>query len=213
MRESFDLAQKDSGRIASISAIICMANSPRYLERKSYERQQALFQFRTGWKSRVFQVHSTAMPAYSRIEGVEFLQHFQCGHILEHWLHADTSDQLPDQCHLFTLGPVAEKSVMPDSDESVRKDMHEESPDELFRRETKDGRVSGPVVLYSEGDGLVCHFQNPAVGNGDVMGVATEVFNHVCSTFEGLLEMGDPFLGIERGQEIIELGRISEHSL
>lgn len=153
------------------------------------------------------------MPADSRIEGIELLQHFQCSHVLESRLHEDTSDQLSYQGHLFTLGPVAEKSVMPDSDESVRKDMHEESSDEFFRRETQGGRVAGPVVLDSEGDGLVRHLQNSAVGNGDVMGIAAQIFNDVGSTFEGFLEMRNPFLGIERGQEIIELGRISEHDL
>lgn len=153
------------------------------------------------------------MPADPRIEGVELLQNLQCRHVLEPWLHADTSDQLPDQCHLLTLGPVAEESVMPDSDESVRKDMHEESPDEFFRREAQSGRVAGPVVLYPEGDGLVRDLQDPAVGNGDVMGIATQVFNDVGSAFECFLEMRNPFLGIEYGEEVVELGSISEHDL
>ena len=173
----------------------------------------SLFQFRTRRKSCVFKVHSTALPADSGIDGIELLQNLQCRHVLEPWLHADTSDQKSYQCHLLTLGPIAEKSVMPDSDESVRKDMHEESPDEFFRSEAQGGRVSGPVVLDPEGDGLVRHFQDPAVGDGDVVSVATQIFNDIGSAFEGFLEMWNPFLGVEHGQEVVELGRISEHDL
>ena len=75
---------------------------------------------------------STAVSADSRIKVVELLEHLQCGHVFESRFHADTTDQLPDQSHLLPLGSVAEQSVMPDSDESVRKNMHEESPYELF---------------------------------------------------------------------------------
>ena len=45
------------------------------------------------------------------------------------------------------------------------------------------------------------------------MGVAAQIFNDVGSPFEGFLEMGNPFLGIEGREKIIELGRVSEHSL
>lgn len=45
------------------------------------------------------------------------------------------------------------------------------------------------------------------------MGITTEVFYDVGSPFEGFLEMGNPFLGIEEREEIIELGRISEHGM
>ena len=45
------------------------------------------------------------------------------------------------------------------------------------------------------------------------MGVAAQIFNDVGSPLEGFLEMGNPFLGIEDREKIIELGRVSEHSL
>ena len=67
---------------------------------------------------------TTAVSADFRIKVVELLEYLQCGHVSEPRFHVDTTDQLPDQGHLLTLGSVAEKSVMPDSDESVRKDMH-----------------------------------------------------------------------------------------
>ena len=45
------------------------------------------------------------------------------------------------------------------------------------------------------------------------MGVAAQIFNDIGSPFEGFLEMGNPFLGIEDREKIIELGRVSEHGL
>ena len=51
---------------------------------------------------------TTAVSADFRIKVVEFLEHLQCGHVSEPRFHADTTDQLPDQGHLLTLGSVAE---------------------------------------------------------------------------------------------------------
>ncbi len=35
---------------------------------------------------------------------------------------------------------------------------------------------------------------NSAVGDRNVMGIAAQIFNDVCSAFKGFLEMGNPFL-------------------
>ena len=51
---------------------------------------------------------TTAVSADFRIKVVELLEYLQCGHVSEPLFHTDTTDQLPDQGHLLTLGSVAE---------------------------------------------------------------------------------------------------------
>ena len=69
-------------------------------------------------------MNPTTVSADSRVEAIKLLEYLQCGHVFESGHHLDTSDQHSNQTHFFTLGSVAEESVMPDSDESVRENMH-----------------------------------------------------------------------------------------
>ena len=100
---------------------------------------------------------------------------------------------------------------MPDSDEPVWKHMQEKPPDKLSRSQGRGGGCARLVVLALEGDGLRGETKDPGVGDCDIVGVSTQVFNDVGGPFESFLEMGNPLLRIERGEKGIELPAILEH--
>jgi len=100
---------------------------------------------------------------------------------------------------------------MPDSDEPVWEHMHEKSSDKLSRSQGGCGWGARFVIFDLEGDGLRGGTKDSGVGDGDVVGVSTQVFNDVGSPFEGFLEMGNPLLRIERGEKFFKLPAILEH--
>jgi len=82
---------------------------------------------------------------------------------------------LPRSFDIIGAMAVGEQTVMPDMVESFWEDVDEEAPDELMDRQVH-GFVAlgafGPVILPGEGDGLIVNADQPAVGDGDPMGIA-----------------------------------------
>jgi hypothetical protein len=70
---------------------------------------------------------------------------------------------------------------MAEAVEAVGQDVDEEAADELVSGERHD-LVSlvplGPIVLVLEGDALVVERDQPAVGDGDAVGIAREIRQH-----------------------------------
>ena len=100
---------------------------------------------------------------------------------------------------------------MPDSDEPVWEHMHKKPTDKLSRSQSGGGRGARFVVFALKGDGLRGETKDSGVGDGDVVGVSTQVFNDVGRPFESFLEMGNPLLRIERGEKCFKLPGILEH--
>ena len=156
---------------------------------------------------------SATVLAEFRIKAIEAFQDFQGGHVLEPGREADTAHQISDYRHLYAFGSITQESVMPDSDEPVWEHIHEKPPDELSRSQGGSGRGAHFVVFDLGGDGLRGGTKDSGVGDGDVMGVSTQVFNDVGRPFEGFLEMGNPLFRIKCVEKFFELSGILEHDL
>lgn len=100
----------------------------------------------------------------------------------------------------FHFAPIPEKSIVADFHEAVRQDMHEEPADELHRGNGHDF-PSAPVfvVLPFEGDAAALDIQNPAVGDGDPVGISAEVIHNTGSVLEGRFAVDKPIFFVKRG--------------
>ena len=89
---------------------------------------------------------------------------------------------------------------MADAVEAFGKDVDQEAPDEFMDRQGHDLVALDPlgsVVLPGEGDLVIVDADQPAVGDGDPMGVAGEVGEYG-------LRSGERFLGEHRPVRLVE---------
>ena len=97
------------------------------------------------------------------------------------------------------------QAVMPDLDEAGRQHVLHEAREELNRVNGRRLAIAG-----SEGDELGGDVDEPAVGDGDAMGVAPEVAQHVVGAAEWPLGVGDPIDRPKLAHESVEAFRIAE---
>ena len=77
---------------------------------------------------------------------------------------------------------------MADADEALWQHMEEEAAQELRSVERHDALLSAvSIILPSEGDPFTIEAEQAMVGNGDAMGVAAEIAQHMFGTAEGRL--------------------------
>jgi hypothetical protein len=93
---------------------------------------------------------------------------------------------------------VGEKAVVANADEAFGQDVKEKAADELQRIENH-GALSARlgVVLPAKGDLAVVNRDKPLVGDGDPVGVAREVLEHLLRAAEGRLGVDDPVFAAE----------------
>ena len=104
---------------------------------------------------------------------------------------------------------------MADSVEAMRQDVGEKAPDELIRCQGHGlvaGTALGAIVLPSEADTVAVEFDQPAVGNGDAVGVAAEIGEHGFGSGEGSLGINHPFDLAGWRQVFMEGGLVTEMS-
>jgi len=92
------------------------------------------------------------------------------------------------------------------ADEAFRKHVEEEAAQELSCRELHGALLAAMgVVLPSEGDMLLIEVEQPVVGDGDEMGVAAQITQHLFGTAHGLPGIDDPASAIKRTDQTQEL--------
>ena len=82
-----------------------------------------------------------------------------------------------------------EQAVMADAMEALRKDVAEEAANELVGIEGHRLVAAGPfdpIVLALERDACVIAGDQPAIGDGDAVGIARQVSRHLLGTSERL---------------------------
>ena len=95
---------------------------------------------------------------------------------------------------------VGEEADVADAAETVRHGVPQEAADELVRLQRHDlGLAAVAVVLPSEADLSVIEPNQAAVGDGDAMGVAAEIAEHLLGAGERRLGVDDP---VDAGQVI-----------
>ena len=107
---------------------------------------------------------------------------------------------------------------MADAVDAVRQGVQEKAPNELVGVEGHDLRLSMmPVVLPAEGNAtVIAHIEEPRVRDGNPMGVAAEIGQHLLRPAEGRLDIDDPFDLAElaqpagEGRGLCKAGEIAE---
>jgi hypothetical protein len=96
------------------------------------------------------------------------------------------------------LGPLAagEETVVADAVEAAGEHMDQEAADELAggeRHEFLSAAPLGVIVLPLEGDVVAVEGDEPAVRDGDTVGVTRQIGEHRRRAGEGALSVDDPF--------------------
>ncbi len=91
-----------------------------------------------------------------------------------------TAQQCAAECQFLLARPVREEAEVPDAHERAGQDVQEEAPRELGRGETHHafGRALS-VVFVPEADVVARDRDEACVGDGDPVGVAGEVLQHL----------------------------------
>ena len=93
--------------------------------------------------------------------------------------------------------PVSEEAEVADADEAGRQEVEQETAQELFNSQGHEPllvAVSG--IAPAEGDVAFRERDQPAVGDGDAMGVGAEIAQHMFRATEGPLGVDDPVMAV-----------------
>ena len=106
---------------------------------------------------------------------------------------------------------IGEESEVTDAHEPSGQHMQKESPQELGGAERHLALLAAVgVVLPAKGDVLFLEGQQAMIGDGDAMGVAAEIAQHLHRSTEGGLGIDDPVVAVQAAEEFGELLGIGE---
>lgn len=97
------------------------------------------------------------------------------------------------QLQISGLIPVVQKAIVPNLLETGWQYMHQITPDEF--RMLQGNLTFGFAGRLSSGrksDRIIENRKDPAVGNGNLMSIASKVFNGIAKAVKGLLNVGAP---------------------
>src|ERR1700741_3725972 len=98
--------------------------------------------------------------------------------------------------------PVRKQSKVPDLYEARRQDVKQEAPDELGGVESHDAAsVVVPGVTPTEAHLSVLKTEESSVGNGNAMGVAGQILQHMFRSTEGRLGVDHPLFSSQAGEQ------------
>jgi hypothetical protein len=114
-------------------------------------------------------------------------------------------EELPAKSKRLTAIAVGEQTEVADLDKAGGQNVKQEATDELNRIKAHDldAVVVSGVAPFKTNLSVV-QVQEPAIGDGDTMGVAGQVLEHMLGTAEGWLGIDDPFLVAQRGEHCVE---------
>jgi hypothetical protein len=97
---------------------------------------------------------------------------------------------------------------MADADQTLRQDVKKKSAQELICRNGHDLLLAAvSIVPPAEGDAMVLKGHETMVGDGDAMGVASQIVENMFGAAEGWLGVDDPVLLAEFPKEVAEGAR------
>jgi len=116
-------------------------------------------------------------------------------------------EELAAAGQLGLAAAVAEQSIVADALEAVGQDVQQKASDELVGVEGHDlAAIVVSVVLSAKGDGAVPDLGQAGVGDGDAVGVAAEVVEHLLWPAKGRLGVDDP---VDAARRLQLLGKAS----
>ena len=90
-------------------------------------------------------------------------------------------EQIAGACDIGRTVAIGEQAIVSDAMEAVWPDVDEEAADELVggeRHRLGAGAAVGTIILVPEGDAVLVEGDEPAVGDGDAVGVARQISEH-----------------------------------
>ena len=108
-------------------------------------------------------------------------------------IFSDAAEQLEAQRQQRSAVAVGEESEVADAHEAGRQQMEQEAAQELIDRQSHEPfLVAVGGIAPTEGDVAIGESDQPAVGNGDAMGIGAEITQHMFRSAEGRLGVDDP---------------------
>src|SRR4051812_31894259 len=118
------------------------------------------------------------------------------------------------QVEAFAAGSIGEEAVVADAMEAVRQGGQQKATDELIGIEChRLGLAVTSIVFPGETDFAVGEREQPAVGDGDTMGIAAEIGQHLFGPAEGRLGVDHPVEASEVAEttgERLWFGKVGE---
>src|SRR6266496_4182784 len=114
------------------------------------------------------------------------------------------TEQLAGACDVVGAGGLGEQAVVADAVQALGQDVDEEAADELVSCECHHLVAIGafePIVLVFEADSVFVERDQPAVGDGDAMGVAGQISQYRFGSGEGPFAVDVPSDLAQRRQE------------
>src|ERR1700722_7397779 len=90
-------------------------------------------------------------------------------------------EQIAGACDIGRTVAIGEQAIVSDAVEAVRQNVDEEAADELVggeRHRLVAGAAVGTIILVPEGDAVLVEGDEPAVGDGDAVGIARQISEH-----------------------------------
>ena len=126
------------------------------------------------------------------------------------------TEQSTGACDVVGAGGLGEQTVVADAVEALGQDVDEEAADELICCERHHLVAIGafdPIVLVLEADTVFVERDQPAVGDGDAMGVAGQISQYRFGSGEGPFAVDVPSDLAQRRQEGGEGGALGEMTM
>ena len=124
-----------------------------------------------------------------------------CGGLSELHRH----QELPDDGELGPAASIGEEAIVADAVEAVGQAVQQEATDELLRIERhQPGRVAVTIIAPTEGYAGLVGADQATVGDGDPVGIAAEIGEHLLGRAKRRLGIDDPVLATklpDRGRE------------
>ena len=121
------------------------------------------------------------------------------------------AEKVPAEIDPSATVAVGKEAEVAHAVEPIGEHVKKKAPDEFVGSQTHDLLALMPmvtIVFPSEGDMIVVDVNDTAVGDGDPMGVATEIGEHLVGPAERRLAIDDPIDAACPGQMAIEYGRV-----
>lgn len=106
--------------------------------------------------------------------------------------------QSKNEFQVFSFHPVVQETIITDLLETGRKHMHQVSPNEFCM--SQSDLAPGLAGLFSPGrerDLLFRDGKDTSVGNGDLMGVSSKIFDRISKAVKGFFYVRTPVLFIK----------------
>src|SRR5437868_3977207 len=119
--------------------------------------------------------------------------------------------QLAAERKLLVTMAGGREAVMADAVEAVRQGVKQEAADELEGVESHHLRFAVmAIILPAEADAAICQADEPRIGAGEAMRIATETSQHLLWSTEGRLGIDDPLDATDFGKATSEGGLLGE---